>query len=174
MLLSRACRSLMLLAWVVHIPLATGQSADPLIPAVVFLRADGSKPKVGSGFLIRADDEARVFLVTAAHVAASMGKGGWSLYILGPGGEPQPLSVKSADWQVSDDADVAIVELPLSEGNRDGLLARSAPAKVLTRRPLPPKRDVVLTAMGFPRALGRNRPNRQIPRGVGNLQPSRP
>ena len=147
----------MLLVAISHIPPVSGQSVDGLLPAIVFLRGPVSDPKAGSGFLLKTEDQARLFVVTAAHVAAAMGERGWSIYIRGSDGKPVRLRVKTADWKVSSEADVAMGELPLdsfAEETRKGLVARGVPARMLTARSLPPGRDVPLTAIGFPQALG--------------------
>jgi hypothetical protein len=139
-------------------PVVAADGAEGLIPAVVFLRSSGDKDvTIGSGFLVKPDDESRLFMVTAEHVAKKMGESGWWMYLHSGEHPPARAEVVKANWKFSDNSDVAVYDFPLKEFNenqRKRLLAQAAPERMLSSRPLPPDRETPLTAMGFPNALG--------------------
>lgn len=139
-------------------------SIDQVARSVVFLRVPSTKQpggqavEIGSGFLVAINE--RLFLVTAAHVAALMSSKASItmgvendvtrtievMALTGVPGDPR--------WIVHPVADVAA--LPLRPGaDLTGLLAsRALPPSVFISKLEAPPRDRPLTVIGYPLGLG--------------------
>ncbi len=128
---------------------------DDIAPCIIFLIQDvpeGAKAKAGSGFLLNKNDSP--CLITAAHVANDVGI---SFKIIMPGAEGRAVvgKVESAQWHISQSADVALTLINTNnQEERNRLIKRCMPANLITARPLPPSRETPLTVMGYPLGLG--------------------
>ncbi len=137
-----------------YAPLWAG-ATDDVAPCVVFLRQDvpaGKKANNGSGFLINRDN--KPFLVTACHVAESIGEN-FTLIMSGSGGQAVRDKLQGVKWRTSLTADVALIPLDMNNPEKiKQFLSRSISADLITARQLPPSRDFSLIAMGYPLSLG--------------------
>jgi len=145
-------------------PSAPQLSVDQVARSVVFLHVPSTKQpgakglEIGSGSLVVIND--RLFLLTAAHVAALMSSEA-SITIgvendaartigvtdlTGASGEPK--------WIVHPVADVAVLPLRPTAELRTLLASRALPPSVFISQLEAPPRDRPLTVIGFPLGLG--------------------
>ena len=159
-------------------------SVDELIPAIVYLsqdsietvtiedkkfeiwykRKDGKEafPKTlsitGTGFFI--STEKNLYLVTASHVANNI-KNTAKVVVKGENDNAIVLNIRdlagkeNIEWKHHKEADVAVLKLyPSQNVLTNYLQKRFIPSNLLEDSLIAPKRDIVLTVIGFPLILG--------------------
>jgi len=136
---------------------------DDAVSSVVFFKSDGQsdKYKFGTGFFLLGDKGA--YLITVAHVARSLTLKATAT-IRSEGDKPftflitdlTPLKLLPP-WQYSDKADLAVLRIDIPDTNealKKNLKKHFLPISVLMKELIAPSRDITLTIIGFPLALG--------------------
>lgn len=139
-------------------------SVEQVARSVVFLRVPSTKQpggqalEIGSGFLVSINE--KLFLVTAAHVAALMSsKASITMGVENDAARTIELTVLTGipgdpQWVVHPVADVAALPLRPSADVRALLASRALPPSVFISKLEAPPRDRPLTVIGFPLGLG--------------------
>lgn len=139
----------------------TNSKLDAASSAVVFLRSDpaANTSLYATGFLVA--DEHNMLLVTARHVALHLGRRA-AVICRGRGNTPITFAItdlagpsKRLDWRMSPDSDVAALRLnPSEEVLNTHLQGRFLPKSMISQDTQAPSRDLLITVLGFPLALG--------------------
>lgn len=139
-------------------------SVDQVARAVVFLRVPSTKQpggqavEIGSGFLVAINE--RLFLVSAAHVAALMSsKASITMGVENDTARTIEITALTGlpgnpPWVAHPVADVAVLPLRPSADLKALLASRALPPSVFISKLEAPPRDRPLTVVGFPLGLG--------------------
>lgn len=111
--------------------------------------------KVGTGFFVMKED--RVYLLTAAHVAADT-TAETVCVISDAEGNPRTIPLRAMlgmnRWSYHPDADIAMVMVPPSPLTTSALEGRIFPYEQINLSEDPLSRDTEITSIGFPHGLG--------------------
>lgn len=139
---------------------SSGSQLDELGESVVFLLAapEAAESQSGTGFLLV--DGAAPFLVTAGHVASGLSMASLAV-IRGKDGNALQLPMRTLvgtasalEWRYHESADIAVLRLQPEASILSQLESRFVPLQALRTEQSAPEREVGLTIIGFPMALG--------------------